>query len=62
MVLNPKKSKDLTVGQMAKAWEYCHDQLEIMDGSFEAGIARIGTERFEAMVKKVAETMRELTA
>jgi hypothetical protein len=42
---------------LSKAIEYCRKQLAIMDGSAEAGIKRIGTERFEKMVRDVVRTM-----
>ena len=40
--------------------DYCKSQLEIMDGSFEKGIARIGQERFEKMVEDVLKTFKGL--
>lgn len=40
-----------------KAEKFCREQLAIMDGSFEAGIKRIGTERFEKMVRDVMKSM-----
>jgi hypothetical protein len=33
--------------------EYCRKQLATMDGSAEAGIKRIGTERFDGLVKEI---------
>lgn len=35
------------------ARRYCRACLEIMDGSFEKGLERIGTERYEEMVNKI---------
>ena len=39
------------------ARRYCGDCLEIMDGSFKAGLARIGTEQFEKMVADVLKAL-----
>jgi hypothetical protein len=40
--------------------EYCRAQLEIVDGTAENGIKRIGTERFETLIRQVAKTLAEL--
>jgi hypothetical protein len=39
---------------------FCREQLAIMDGSLEAGMKRIGTERFEEMVRDVIRALPSL--
>jgi hypothetical protein len=39
------------------ATKYCEEQLTIMDGSLEAAMKRIGTERFEKLVQDVIDAM-----
>jgi len=39
------------------AEKYCREQLVVLDGSFEAAIQRIGTERFEKMIKEVEKSL-----
>ena len=50
--------KALTHRKIAE--KYCREQLSIMDGSFKAGLQRIGTERFEKMVKDVEKSFQPL--
>jgi len=42
------------------AERYCQEQLAIMDGSFEAALQRIGTERFEELVKEIEKTFARM--
>lgn len=39
------------------AVEYCEKQLTIMDGSLEAAMKRIGTERFEKLIRDVIKAL-----
>src|SRR5438094_141801 len=39
------------------AEKYCREQLAVMDGSTEAGLKRIGTERFEKLVQDVMKAL-----
>jgi hypothetical protein len=39
------------------AEKYCREQLTVMDGSFEAALRRIGTERFEKMIQDVEKAL-----
>jgi hypothetical protein len=48
-----------TSEEMDKARKYCEEQVAIMDGSLEAGLKRLGTERFENMVLSVALTLTQ---
>lgn len=54
---NPKSVEPPPSTNTKNTWEiaeeYCKRQLEIMDGSAEAGIKRLGTERFERFVDQV---------
>jgi hypothetical protein len=45
----------------AVAENFCRESLAIMDGSAEAGIRRIGTERFDQLVDTEYEILASIT-
>lgn len=40
--------------------KYAREQLANMDGTTEAGIRRIGTERFDELVRKLSKDLQKL--
>lgn len=51
-----KAIKEISKETMQLAEKYAREQLAVMDGSADAGIKRIGTERFGKMVEELAFT------